>query len=160
MSDKNFHLAVRFSDNLFSVGDVVEKHNQVVSKFGYVWFGKLGQTISQNRMDMLNTQIAKSIPTYAYLVKGNRKKSTFYRAKLLGISKELNKEEKKFVPAYYTEAKLQKYISTWMKVSEIEPIEASTISNLKALNSVFKLEETLVRSSSGYFLVYESKDLY
>jgi hypothetical protein len=160
MADKIFHLAVRFLDNLFSVGNVVEKHNEVVSKLGYVWFGKLGQTISQNRIDMLNAQIAKSIPTYAYLVKGNRKKSTFYRAKLLGISKELNKDEKKFIPPYYSEAKLQKYITTWMRISEIEPIEASTISRLKAMNSVFQLEETLVRSSSGYFLVYESKNLY
>ena len=160
MTDKTFHLVVRFSDNLFSVGDVVEKHNHVVAKVGYVWFGKIGQTISQNRIDLLNAQIAKSIPTYAYLVKGNRKKSTFYRANLLGISKDLTKEEKKFVPAYYAEAKLLKYMATWMKISNIEPIEISTISNLKTINSVYPLEESLVRSSSGYFFVHESKNLF
>jgi hypothetical protein len=160
MSDKNFHLVIRFSDNLFSVGDVIEKHNQVVSKFDYVWFGKLGQPISQNRIDLLNAQIAKSVPTYAYLVKGNRRKSTFYRAKLFGASKELNKEERKCIPAYYAEAKLLKYINCWLKVSEIKPIETSEISHLKTINSVFPLAETLVRSSSGYFFVHESKNLF
>ena len=82
------HLVVRFSDTMFGVGDVVAIHNAIVAENGAVWFGKLGQTLSQNRVEMLAKQIEQGIPTYLYLVKGNRKKSTAYQAKLLAVSLE------------------------------------------------------------------------
>ncbi len=160
MEDKILHLVVRFSDNLFSIGDVVERHNEVTSKYSYVWFGKFGSTISEKRIEMLHGQIAKKISTYIYLVKGNRKKSTFYRSNLLEITKQLPKSEEKRYPKYYTENKLQKHIQTWFKITEIVPIEDSALSKLKAVGSVYPIQETLVRSSSGYFLVHEAKDIY
>lgn len=160
MDDKTLHLVVRFSDNLFSIGDVVEKHNEVVVKHGYVWFGKFGSTVSDTRITMLHDQIAKKIPTFIYLIKGNRKKSTFYRASLLEITKQLPKIEEKCFPKYYTENKLQKHIQTWFKTSQIELIEDSAMSKLKAIGSIYGIQETLVRSSSGYFLVHEAKDIF
>lgn len=160
MNDKTLHLVVRFSDNLFSIGDVVEKHNEVVSNHGYVWFGKFGSTVSDTRITMLHAQIDKKIPTFIYLVKGNRKKSTFYRANLLEVTKQLPKAEEKRFPKYYVENKLQKHIQTWFKITEIEPIEDSVMSKLKAIGSIFGIQETLARSSSGYFLVHEAKDIF
>ena len=53
MDSRPFHLVVRFSDTMFAAGDVVDLHNAIVKKRGSVWFGKLGQTLSQNRMDLL-----------------------------------------------------------------------------------------------------------
>jgi len=160
MEDKILHLVVRFSDNLFSVGDVVEKHNIVAAKYGYVWFGKFGNTVAEKRIEILHGQIAKKVPTYIYLVKGNRKKSTFYRSNLLELTKQLPKSEEKKFPKYYTENKLQKHIQTWFKISEIILVEDSALSKLKAIGSVYPIQETLVRSSSGYFLVHEAKDIF
>jgi len=154
-----FHLVVRFSDTMFDIGDVVAIHNVIVTEHGEVWFGKLGQTFSQNRIDMLAKQIEQGIPTYLYLVKGNRKKSTAYRAKLLAVSRDKPKE-KKLIPAYYREKKLLQYMRAWMKISQIEPIDMSQMDTLKAINSVFPISETLQRSSSGYFLVHESKSIF
>ena len=151
---------IRFSDNLFSVGDVTDKHNQVVSLYGFVWFGKIGQSISQARIDILRSQIANSRPTHVYLVKGNRQKSTFYQSNLLGITKTLSVKDRRFIPSYYKKFDLLKYMSTWIKLSEITAIESSTMSKFKTVNSVFPILETLVRSSSGYFLVHEAKNLY
>lgn len=159
MSAKNLHLMIRFSDTLYSVGDVVSKHNAVVESCGYVWFGKIGTTISQNRMDIINKQIDTGIPTYLYLAKGNRKKLIFYRATLLKISKEFA-DKKKYVPKYYFETKLIQYMQSWIKISKIEPIESSAIQNLKTVNSIFPLLESMARSSSGYFLVHESSNLF
>jgi hypothetical protein len=144
---------------MFGVGDVVSKHNEVVALHGAVWFGKLGQTLSQGRIDMLNQQVEKEIPTFLYLVKGNRRKSTAYRAPLLFVSKEIPKE-KALIPAYYAEKDLIQYMKAWMKIGPIEPIEMDRMNGLKALNSVFPISETLVLSSSGYFLVRESKSIY
>jgi hypothetical protein len=160
MPDKTLHLVVRFSDNLFGISDVIAKHNDVVAKHGYVWFGKMGSTLSLSRIDMLNQQVSKGITTYVYLVKGNRKKSTVYRANLLFITRELAPKENKITPKYYSENNLVQYMKVWLKIDEIEPIEMSALSNLKTLSSINSIQETLVRSSSGYFLVHESKNIF
>lgn len=152
MNRKILHLVVRFSDNLFGIGDVVTRHNEIVKENGVVWFGKMGQTISQIRVDALNKQVEKKIPTFVYLVKGNRKKSKAYRATLILISKE-NPEERDLIPAYYEEKDLIQYMKAWIKIGEIEPIELSEMKGLKAVSSAYPIAETLARSSSGYFLV-------
>ena len=156
---KPFHLVVRFSDSMFGVGDVVAQHNSVVATNGAVWFGKLGQTLSQGRIDLLNQQVAKKIPTFLYLVKGNRRKSTAYRAPLILVTRDQPKETA-LIPAYYAEKDLIQYMKAWMKTGQIEPIEMSEMDKLKAINSVFPIAETLVRSSSGYFLVHESNFIF
>ena len=160
MSEKILHLVIRFSDGLFDIGDVIGKHNEVVDKYGYVWFGKIGTTLSSTRIDALNEQVKKGIPTFIYLVKGNRKKSTAYRAKLLFASKELPKGEAKKIPSYYSGNNLRQYMKAWIKTGEISEVDMSSMKNLKAINSIYPIQETLVRSSSGYFLVHESNDIF
>jgi hypothetical protein len=159
MNEKPIHLVVRFSDSMFGVGDVVALHNAIIEKHGAVWFGKLGQTLSQNRIDLLSQQISRKIPTYLYLVKGNRRKSTAYRANLLQVMRE-KPNESALIPSYYADKDLLQYMKAWMKIAQINAIEMSEMDHLRALNSVFPISETLVRSSSGYFLVREGKQSF
>jgi calcineurin-like phosphoesterase family protein len=160
MDTNNLHLVIRFSDTMFDVGDVISIHNEVVKKQGAVWFGKLGGTLSLSRIELLNKQIAQKIPTFIYLVKGNRKKSTPYKANILALSRDFPKKEKELIPAYYAEKKLLKYMNAWVKIGHIEQVEIADLKNLKTINSIFPLEETLSRSQSGYFLVHESKSIF
>ena len=159
MENIPFHLVVRFSDTMFDVGDVVAIHNGIVAEHGAVWFGKLGQTFSQGRIDTISRQIEEGIPTYLYLVKGNRRRSTAYQARLIAVSRE-KPREKGLIPTYYAKKKLLQYMQAWMKVSRIKPIDMSAMDTLKAINSVFPIAETLQRSSSGYFLVKESASIF
>ncbi|MEI7849016.1 MAG: hypothetical protein WCK35_24675 [Chloroflexota bacterium] len=159
MNKNPLHLVIRFSDSMFDVGNVVSIHNEIVSQFGSVWFGKLGQTISQARADLLNQQIEKNIPTWVYLVKGNRKKSTPFRAALKRIEKTIP-TEKAFIPAYYFEKDLTQFMKVWIKIGGIEPLDISEMEKLKAINSIFPITETLALSSSGYFLVHESSSIF
>jgi hypothetical protein len=160
METNPLHLVIRFSDTMFDVGDVVALHNEVVDQQNAVWFGKLGGTLSQSRIEWLNKQIEQKIPTFLYLVKGNRRKSTPYKAQILVLSKDFPKKEKALVPQYYAKKKLLKFMNAWVKVGHIEQVEMSDLKSLKAINSIFPIEETLVRSSSGYFLVHESKSIF
>jgi hypothetical protein len=160
MTSKNLHLVVRFSDTMFGVGDVVAKHNIVVAKHGYVWFGKLGTGLSASRIDMLNEQISKEITTFVYFVKGNRKKSTAYRAHLIAVAKELPNGQSKYVPHYYSENNILQFMKAWLKIDEIIPAEWSELRNLRAISSISSIQETLTRSSSGYFLVVESASTF
>ena len=155
--DKVFHLVVRFSDSLFGVGDVVAKHNDVVAKHGAVWFGKLGSTFSVSRIELLNKQIQESVPTFLYLVQGNWKKPSVYRAEILAVTRELPTKERKLVPAYYSKLGLLEYMRAWIKVGEIVRVETSVLNDFRAMTSALPFQETLVRSSSGYFLVYDAQ---
>ena len=51
-------------------------------------------------------------------------------------------------------------MTAWVKMGHIEQVEMSDMKSLKTINSIFPIEETLVRSSSGYFLVHESKAIF
>jgi hypothetical protein len=159
MNNKPFHLVVRFSDTMFGVGDVVALHNAIVTAHGAIWFGKLGQTLSQGRVDMLNQQVEKGTPMFVYLVKGNRRKSTAYRAPLFQVNKEMPGEPS-LMPEYYSEKGLIQYMKAWMKIGQIEAIAMAEMDRLRAMNSIFPIAETLVRSSSGYFLVQESRSIF
>jgi hypothetical protein len=160
MNSNPLHLVIRFSDTMFDVGDVVSIHNEVVKKHKAVWFGKLGGTLSLSRIELLNKQIAQKIPTFVYLVKGNRKKSTPYKAQILDITRDFPKKEKDLIPLYYAEKKLLKFMSVWIKIGDIEKVEMEDLKNYKTINSIFPLEETLSRSSSGYFLIHESNSIF
>lgn len=37
--DRQVHVALRFADSLYDVGDVVDRHRAVIRKHGYVWWG-------------------------------------------------------------------------------------------------------------------------
>lgn len=135
------------------------RHNKVVAEYGAVWFGKLGQTLAQNRINLINLQVENNIPTFLYLVKGNRKKTTAYRARLVLISKD-RPAETSLIPLYYVEKDLLQFMKAWMKIGQIESIDLSAMDSLKAINSISPIAETLARSSSGYFLVRESKSIF
>ena len=75
---KPTHLLIRFSDRLLESRRTIDEHQEVIEKEGAVWFGKMGQPISQNAIDKLNKQVTENIPTYIYLVRGNRRKPTAF----------------------------------------------------------------------------------
>ena len=154
--ERPLQLIVRFADSLFDVGDVVARHNEIVEKEGSVWFGKMGQTISQIRIDKLTQQIDQNIPTYLYLVKGNRKKSTPYQAPLLSICREMPADQA-LIPPYYTEKDILQFMKVFIKIGKITKIEMKDLCKLQAISSVNPMSDTLARSSSGYFLVHEKK---
>ncbi len=83
---KPIHLLLRFLDRLLDNSGTIEEHQKVIEREGAVWFGKMGQPISQNAIDKLNKQVEDNIPTFIYLVKGNRRKPTAYISDLVAAS--------------------------------------------------------------------------
>jgi hypothetical protein len=150
------HLLLRFSDSLLKTGDTITAHTQVIEREGAVWFGKMGATVSQHNIDVLNDQVKKNIPTYVYLVKGNRRKSSAYRGKLVVASKTIPIEEQHLAPQYYEELDIRQYMKFWVKLSEIIPIDMAELQKMRVSSSVLPIQETLVKSSSGHFVIVEA----
>jgi hypothetical protein len=154
------HLLLRFSDMLLKEGDTIREHNKLVQSDGAVWFGKMGATVSDTSISSLNQQIEDNIPTYVYLVKGNRKKPSSFRAELIIASKELPKNEFLLVPSYYKNLNILEFIHFWVKIKEIIPQQFADLEKMRVVSSVFPLPETLVRSSCGHFLIRENNLLF
>ncbi len=131
----------------------------MIAREGAVWFGKMGSTVSQNHAEVFNQQVRSEISTHVYLVKGNRRKSTAYRGRLVMASKTLPDGEDHLVPAYYAKLDIPKYVKFWVKLSEIVPIEFSEMKTMQAISSVYPISETLVKSSSGHFIIREDEYL-
>ena len=157
MDKETYHLAIRFSDSRFHIEDVVDLHNKIVSNIGYVWFGKMGLPIAASKIEQLKLQITLKRPTFVYLVKTFRTESTFYKANILDIKRQLPAIEAKNFPSYYREYDLVNYIKTWLKISKVVPSTKEEINNIKVVKSVFTLRETLSRSASGHFWVKKTK---
>jgi hypothetical protein len=149
------HLLIRFSDNLFAIGDVISRHQEVIQQKGSVWFGKLGTAIGHEHFDVINMQREKEIPSFLYLVKGNRRKSTFYKARIISLSPTYPESEESLIPQYYFEKGIIEYIKFWAKLSDIQTLPPEKIKTIKVRSSVLDIEETLFRSSAGHFLIQE-----
>lgn len=156
MLTSQIHLAIRFSDVMYRVGDVVSYHNEVVNQYGAVWFGKFGGPISLPRIEYINKQIFQNIPTFIYLFKRNRKTISLYKASIFLVSKVFPKEDKILIPSYYTEKNLLKVMKVWVKIGRIELAELADLNKWKALSSKSTLDKTLALSSSGYFLIHKT----
>jgi hypothetical protein len=155
--EKPVHLLLRFSDSLLKQGDTIHEHNQVIAREGAVWFGKMGSPVSQNHIDTFNKQVEKDVPTFVYLVKGNRRKSKAYRGNLVLASKKLPDDEKYLVPAYYADLDTPKYVKFWVKLNEIVPIDLADLNKMQVASSVLPIAETLAKSSSGHFIITKTK---
>jgi hypothetical protein len=131
----------------------MDAHLQVIEQHGAVWFGKMGNPVSGLKLEEVNQQVKDGIPTYIYLIKGNRRKSTAYRGKLVSATRDIPQKEKTMIPQYYTIVDIIRHIRTWFKLSEIEPIEMSELNQLKVVGSVLPIQETLVKSATGHFFV-------
>ena len=107
---KPIHLLIRFSDRLLENRNTIEEHQKVIGREGAVWFGKMGQPISQNAIDKLNKQVEDGIPTFIYLVKGNRRKPTAFISDLIIASKTIPEEEMDLISSYYKELEIFRFI--------------------------------------------------
>ena len=133
------------------------EHNKVITSEGAVWFGKMGTTVSQNHIDILNRQVQEGIPTYVYLVKGNRRKSTAFRGELVLASKTVPEGDGHLVPPYYADLDIPKYVKFWVKIKDILPVDSTDIKKMQVASSLSPLGESLARSSSGHFIIREDK---
>jgi hypothetical protein len=149
------HLLLRFSDTRLKEGETISAHQEVIQREGAVWFGKMGSPISQIRIEAINKQIEDGIPTYVFLVKGNRRKSTVFKGRLKQASRSLPEGEQSLIPDYYSEFDIIQYIRFWAKIDQIQPAEFSELEKLRVASSVLPIRETLFKSSSGNFLLKE-----
>lgn len=149
------HIVIRFSDKLGATADTIEAHTRVIDKYGVAWFGKMGKTLALRHVERINEQCEIGIPTHLYLVQSSRQESRVYRGDLLQIARRLPLDQKRFIPNYYQENDLVKYMTLWGKLSSLKLIDSSYLTRLYVASSGSPVSQVLGASMAGLFIVRE-----
>lgn len=93
------HILLRWSHAGPKGAETVERHREVLASRGSVVWAKFGSPIADSRVGIFIDQIAKNVPTYAYLVGGDPRK--LFRARLKTVSQGLASVDRDLIPEYY-----------------------------------------------------------
>lgn len=136
-------VALRFSDNFAPDEGTILAHDEVISQYGYVWYGKLGSSVSRKVID----DIFKNDEPKILLIHSGR--ADRYWAYIEKIQHEM--PNKKQIPSYYREN--AGIFKTWFKVVRFENAPNNVLSRCKVASSNRPLSEVSKSSMSPYFII-------
>lgn len=149
------HVLIRFSDDLYGIGDMIGEHAAVLSKEGAVWIGKFGKALAASRVDAINEQVANDTTSYFYLVRKRRESSGYdaFRGTVVRMTRDPEEVDSSLVPKYYDNLDLWGQVGVWVKLSELTPLPADGLLDLLVQRSRAPVTESLKTSVAGMFIV-------
>ena len=142
-------IALRFADNFAPDMGTIAAHSELIEKYGYVWYGKLGSAVSQKVIDEI---MNNNIPKILLIHSG---KTGRYWAYIEKIQHEIPDKEK--IPEYYRHNAGN--FKTWFKVIRFENASSNVLSVCKVKSSQRPLAEVSKSSMSPYFIIHVEKNL-
>ena len=90
---ENFSIVLRFANkfiykeqNYTEEFDTIEEHADIINKNGYVWWGKFGRKLGQQKVDSAMINLSRNLDVFLYLFSEDK----CYKAKLGFITNEIN----------------------------------------------------------------------
>lgn len=136
-------VALRFADNFAPEKGTIAAHNEMINEYGYVWYGKLGNAVSNKVMN----EIMKGDNPRILLIHSG--KTGRYWAYLDKIQHEI--PEKECILAYYRDN--ASAFKTWFKINRIVPAAKDVLSKCVVASSQRPLAEASKSSMSPYFII-------
>ena len=136
-------IALRFSDNFAPDAGTIAEHNKCILEKGFVWYGKLGSTVSEK----VRTSILENENPRILLIHSGRQFR--YWAFIDQIQRETPPINE--IPEYYRD-QAEKF-STWFRVIKIEEAEKNVMSTCCVASSGMVLSFASRRSMSPYFII-------
>lgn len=151
VSPKTRHLMIHFSDHLGK--NTVSEHQKVADSKGYVWFGKIGRSISKSFIDFFK---ATDEPVFAFFIKTSKQKVTVFKALISDITKEDLRKTAEItnIPDYV--AALPVEVGFWLKVVSFEKLPNSCLNELIVCSSRSPLVESLCSTVGVMFVEFEN----
>lgn len=136
-------VALRFFDKFAPKDGTIIEHQKIIDKLGYVYYGKLGNPVSDKNIKMLMSQ------DEVKLLLIHSGKSDRYWA----IVDKIIKEQPIFdeFPAYYHN--MADKFRTWFRIVKIEQAPNDVMSKCKVVSSGSTLGEASRHSMSPYFII-------
>lgn len=142
-------VALRFSDNFAPDIGTILAHNEVISQYGYVWYGKLGAPVSQK---VIKDILMNDNPKILLIHSG---KTSRYWAYIATIQHEV--PNKKHIPSYYRDKAA--IFKTWFKVMRFENAPSNIMSHCRVASSNRPLTEASKSSMSPYFIINMEEEI-
>lgn len=136
-------IALRFGEHFSPDCGTIAAHQQLIDKLGYVWYGKMGNSVAARIVGELKKQEDIKI----LLI--NSGKPDRYWAHVSEISRETPSE--KGIPEYYRD--LTDKFRTWFKVTEFEPAPRDIMSKCFVISSGNALSDVSRHSMSPYYII-------
>lgn len=131
--------------------DCIEKHLQLIKKYGYVWFGKIGNKPAEKTLNRMIEEKSNYI-----LLKDSE---NAFLCEFEAFS-EINPDNSKFPKYYQTEIMPTRNFSIWFKLVSIIQIHDLTILNDVVLKTSFNpILETASKSMASHFYTVTRKDI-
>ena len=141
-------IALRFGEHFAPKCGTIAAHQELIDKYGFVWYGKLGTPISKSAIEDI---MSMDTPKILLIRSG---KAERYWAMVSEIKREI--PEKLYIPDYYADN--ADSFSSWFKIIEIVPASKDIMSQCRIRSSGATLGEVSKHSMSPYFkIVFEEK---
>ena len=141
-------IALRFSDNYAPSEGTIKLHDELINKYGYVWYGKFGNSLSQNNIQMLLDMNEKK---FLLIKSGGQERYWVY---FDDIKKEIEDIDK--IPSYYRDNR--KRVKCWFKVTKFVRTEKNIMSKCYVISNNSLLSNTSKYSMSPYFVIDFKED--
>lgn len=136
-------IALRFSDNYAPLEGTIKLHQDVIYKFGYAWYGKFENSLSQKNIDMLFKMEEKK---FLLIKSGCQERYWVYFEDIRKENININA-----VPSYYRND--IKRIKCWFRILEFEKVDSKVMSKCFVISNGALLSNTSKYSMSPYFVI-------
>lgn len=136
-------IALRFGEHFAPDCGTIAAHQEVIDKYGHVWYGKMGTLVGKNvSADIMDNEE----PRILLIRSGKRER---YWAFVEKVQYELPPLEQ--IPEYYR--KTAGTFKTWFKVLRFEQADMNVMSQCKVASSGNELGNVSKHSMSPYFII-------
>lgn len=155
--NEKFNIVLRYKNkfiqkeqNFTEEFDTIDEHLDIINKNGFVWWGKFGRKLGQQKVDSVLTNLSRNLNVFLYLFSEDK----CFKAKLSFITNDISNVNVDFIPNYYRET-IDKNCGTYFKITEIKEADYSfNLQNLELLSNPKK--GSLMKgftSQQSYFFV-------
>ena len=141
-------IALRFGEHFAPSCGTIVAHQEIIDKLGYVWYGKLGNTVS----DKIVAEIMANDTPKILLI--NSGKADRYWANIVEIKKST--PEANGIPEYYREN--SNNFRTWFKIASFDIAPKNIMRQCCVASSGAPLSEASKHSMSPYFIIEYNED--
>ena len=138
-------------------GMTISAHRSVINSHGKVLFAKIGKGLFPNLIELLNDQIAKSIPTFLFIATYDGWKEPFaiYKCELKSIQLNIVDGNTELIPPYMHG--LINTVGTWFEILSIKRVAKEEVKRLLVFTSGREVGGAL-RGATSMFKVKVSGD--
>lgn len=136
-------IALRFGEHFAPDCGTIAAHQDIIDKFGHVWYGKMGAMVSKKVIDEI---MATEQPKILLIRSG---KTERYWAIIEKTQYDIPILEE--IPAYYRDT--AGTFRTWFKISEFILADKNVMSQCKVASSGNELGNVSKHSMSPYFII-------